>query len=132
MPANYSNQGLPDLRHHRANHGSSFDEAKDQILVLQDCRNMIFIFAFILTFGKQILKIYNNSSQTMWPNIYTFNNENKIYKKTIVNIGDNFIYYLANNGDGLCMYSTPPCTSYPISEIKYKKKYTYSILSWKD
>ena len=93
---------------------------------------VVFILCFIMVFGKQMQKIYNNSSQTMWPNIYTLNNENKISKKTRVNIGDNFIYYLANNGDGLCMYSAQPCTSYPIKEIKHKQKYTYTILEWKD
>ena len=93
---------------------------------------VVFIFCFIVVLGKQMQKIYNNSSQTMWPNIYTLSNENKIYKKTRVNIDDNFVYYLANNGDGLCMYSTQPCTSYPIRGIKHKQKYTYTILEWKD
>jgi len=92
---------------------------------------IVFIFCFVMVLGKQMQKIYKNSSRSMWPNIYTFDHKNKIYKKTEVNIGDNFFYYLANNGDRLCMYSTPPCTSYPISEIKYKKKYTYTILEWK-
>ena len=93
---------------------------------------IMFIFCFILIITKQVQKIYKNSSQTMWPNIYTLDPKNKIYKKKKVNIGNNFFYYLANKGDGLCMYSASPCTSYPIKKIEYKKKLTYTILSLKD
>ena len=93
---------------------------------------IVFIFCFIVVFGKQIQKIYKNSSQSMWPNIYTFDHKNKIYKKTRFDIGDNFFYYLANNGDRLCMYSAQPCTSYPMNKIKYNQILTYTILEWKD
>jgi hypothetical protein len=38
---------------------------------------------------------------------------------------------LADKGDFLCMYSESPCTSYPIKNIKYSVKNTYSFLTVK-
>jgi len=94
---------------------------------------IMFIFCFVLVIAKQVQKIYKKSSQTMWPNIYTLDSKNKIYKKNKVNIGNNFFYYLANSGDALCMYSASPCTSYPIKKkIGYKLRFTYTILTWND
>jgi hypothetical protein len=105
---------------------------KDKIYIKKNNKifKIVFVFCLIIVFGKQIQKIYLNSSQSMWPNIYTFDLKNKIYKKTRFDIENNFFYYLADNGDGLCMYSAQPCTSYPLENIKYRQAYTYKILEW--
>ena len=92
----------------------------------------IFIFCFILVAAKQVQKIYKNSSNTIWPNIYTLESNGKVFDKTKIKIKKDFIYYLATQGDNLCMYSTSPCTTYKLdTNIEHKKKYTYSILSLK-
>ncbi len=90
-----------------------------------------FIILSIIAFlGKQSQKLVNNSQNSLWPNIYTFdsNLRNKIdsYKK--IKIKDDFYYYYSNKGDNLCMYSKSPCTSYLVKKnIKHIKKLTYSI-----
>ena len=93
----------------------------------------VFICCLTLAITKSAIKIYKKSSQTIWPNIYTLDSKNQIYKKNKVNIGNNFFYYLADEGDGLCMYSASPCTSYPMKKnIGYKQRFTYTFLTWKD
>ena len=85
------------------------------------------IFAFL---GKQSQKIIVNNNNSKWPNIYTFdlNVKKEIYIKQKIQLKDNFFYYLANKGDGLCMYSKSPCTSYVVDkDIKHIKKLTYSF-----
>lgn len=96
--------------------------------------NLLFKFVAILCVSffitKNIIKIYKNNSQTIWPNIYTLDINNKIFEKKKINHGNNFFYYLADKSDNLCMYSPSPCTTYPISKnIKYIEKYTYKILT---
>ena len=85
------------------------------------------IFAFL---GKQSQKIIGNVENSLWPNIYTFdpNVKKKIYTKQKIQLEDDFYYYLANKGDGLCMYSKSPCTSYLVNKnVKHLKKLNYSI-----
>ena len=90
----------------------------------------IFILCLIAMLTKQILKIYKNTSQNIWPNIYTLDVKNNIYEKKKVTLKEKFIYYLADKGDGLCMYSTSPCTTYPIkNNIKYKEIFSYKVLA---
>jgi len=89
----------------------------------------IFISCFIVIVTKQGIKIINNYKRTTWPNIYTFDSEGKIYQKTKIKIDNDYFYYLADKGDQLCMYSKSPCTTYPVYNIKYSLKVTYSFLT---
>jgi hypothetical protein len=102
---------------------------------IQNTRNLvIFKFFFILSFvaiiAKQSQKLFINSENNRWPNIYTLdpNINKKISTKQKIKIENNFYYYYAANGDNLCMYSKSPCTSYKVGKnIEHIKKYTYSI-----
>ena len=78
---------------------------------------------------KQFDRIYQNShKKEIWPNIYTYNEKNKEFKKIIIN--NNFSYYLAYGGDNLWIYSIQQCTSYRLTKQIYtKKKIGYTILS---
>ena len=89
----------------------------------------ILISCFIVIVTKQGIKIFNNYKNTTWPNIYTLDSKGKIYPKTKIIINNNFFYYLADKGDQLCMYSKSPCTTYPVDNIKYSLKKTYSFLN---
>jgi hypothetical protein len=92
----------------------------------------VFIICFIVIMIKQGVKIFNNYKNLPWPNIYTLDLSGKIYPKTKIKINDDFIYYLADQGDKLCMYSNSPCTTYLIKKnIQYKKKKTYFFLTTK-
>ena len=89
----------------------------------------ILISCFIVIITKQGIKIFNNYKNTPWPNIYTLDSKGKIYPKTKIKIDNDFFYYLADKGDQLCMYSKSPCTTYPVGNIKYSLKKTYSFLT---
>jgi len=89
----------------------------------------ILISCFIVIVTKQGIKIFNNYKNTPWPNIYTLDSKEKIYTKTKIKINNDFFYYLADKGDQLCMYSKSPCTTYPVGNIKYSLKKTYSFLT---
>ena len=86
------------------------------------------IFCFVVIISKQIVRIFTNSKNTPWPNIYTLDPDSQVFskKKTIIN--DGFFYYLANKGDQLCMYGKSPCTSYPVKKVKYIRKFEYSFI----
>ena len=93
----------------------------------------VFIFKFFLVLSviaftaKQLQKLSINNENDKWPNIYTLD-PIKINTKQKIKIKDNFYYYYAEDGDGLCMYSSSLCTSYVINKnIKHIKKLTYSI-----
>ena len=88
----------------------------------------ILISCFIIIVTKQGIKIFNNYKNTPWPNITTLDSKGKVYPKTKIKIDKNFFYYLADKGDQLCMYSKSPCTTYPIHNIKYSLKKTYSFI----
>ena len=96
----------------------------------------IFIFKFFLILSviaftaKQSQKLSINNENDKWPNIYTFDPSKikKINTKQKIIMKDNFYYYYAEDGDGLCMYSSSLCTSHVINKnIKHIKKLTYSI-----
>lgn len=89
----------------------------------------IFFICFIIIIAKQGSKIINNSTNSLWPNIYTLEDKGLIYPKKKIEINNNFFYYLADEGDYLCMYSKSPCTSYFVRNLKYSYKKTYSFLS---
>jgi len=89
----------------------------------------IFISCFIVIISKQTIKFYNNSKNTLWPNIYTLDFDGIIYTKKKIIINNDFFYYLADKGDKLCMYSKSPCTSYKVQNIKYSFKNTYLFLN---
>ena len=89
----------------------------------------ILISCFIVIITKQGIKIFNNYKNTPWPNIYTLDSKGKIYAKTKIKINNDFIYYLADKGDQLCMYSKSPCTTYPAENLKYSLKKTYSFVT---
>jgi len=89
----------------------------------------IFISCFIVIISKQTIKFYNNSKNTLWPNIYTLDFDGIIYTKKKIIINNDFFYYLADKGDQLCMYSKSPCTSYKVQNIKYSFKNTYLFLN---
>ena len=92
----------------------------------------IFISCLIIIIAKQGIRIFNNyKKNTPWPNIYTLDLSNKIYSKSKININNEFSYYLADKGDRLCMYSKSLCTTYPMENIKYSLKKTYSFLTIK-
>ena len=96
----------------------------------------VFIFKFFLILSviaftaKQSQKLSINNENDKWPNIYTLDTSKikKINTKQKITIKDNFYYFYAEDGDGLCMYSSYLCTSYIINKnIKHIKKFTYSI-----
>lgn len=89
----------------------------------------ILISCLVVIVTKQGIKIFSNYKNTPWPNIYTLDSKGKVYPKTKIKIDDNFFYYLADKGDQLCMYSKSPCTTYPVKNIKYSLKKTYSFLT---
>jgi hypothetical protein len=91
----------------------------------------VLISCFVIIIAKQGIKIKKNFKNSSWPNIYTLDTKGVIYPKTKIEINNNFFYYLADKGDFLCMYSESPCTSYPIKNIKYSVKNTYSFLTVK-
>jgi hypothetical protein len=103
---------------------------KDQLSVKENIPIFKFIFftCFVIILAKQGVKIFRNSTNPLWPNIYTLDNKGLIYPKTKIEINNNFFYYLAEEGDHLCMYSISPCTSYTIKNIKYSLRKTYSFL----
>lgn len=87
-----------------------------------------FILSFFIIFSKQFIKI-THSNKPLWPNIYTLDQNEFIYKKKRVKMNNNFSYYLADKGDKLCMYGNSPCTSYKLeNKIFYFKKYSYEFL----
>jgi hypothetical protein len=104
---------------------------KNKLIVKKN--NHIFKFicisCLVVIITKQGIKIFNNYKNTHWPNIYTLDSNNKIYAKIKIKIDNNFFYYLADKGDQLCMYSKSPCTTYPVKNLKYSLKKTYSFLT---
>jgi hypothetical protein len=91
----------------------------------------IFLSCLIIIIAKQGIRIFNNHKNAPWPNIYTLDSTDKIFSKTKNKIDDEFSYYLADKGDRLCMYSKSPCTTYPLQNIKYSSKKTYTFLNVK-
>jgi hypothetical protein len=103
---------------------------KNQISVKKNIQifKIILISCFIVIIAKQEIRIFSNSKNKPWPNIYTLDPDSQVFskKKTIIN--DGFFYYLANKGDQLCMYGKSPCTSYPVKKVKYIRKFEYSFI----
>jgi hypothetical protein len=103
---------------------------KNQISVKKNIQifKIILISCFIVIMAKQGIRIFSNSKNKPWPNIYTLDSDSQIFskKKTIIN--NNFFYYLANKGDQLCMYGKSPCTSYPVKKVKHISKFDYSFI----
>ena len=92
----------------------------------------IMITCLIIFFGKNSMKIFVNTNKNIWPNIYSFDENNLIYKKTKLKIEDEFYYYIADKGDKLCMYSNSPCSSYLVNQnITHINFKNYSILKVK-
>jgi hypothetical protein len=91
----------------------------------------IFLSCLIIIIAKQGIRIFNNHKNVPWPNIYTLDSTDKIFSKTKNKIDNEFSYYLADKGDRLCMYSKSPCTTYPLQNIKYSLKKTYTFLNVK-
>ena len=90
---------------------------------------ILFIICIISFSGKQILRyIKNFDSQYIWPRIYSYENNEKIRSKGI-NLSQNFKVYLY---DGLCMYSSSPCTTYKLkNNISVKNVLSYKIIELK-
>jgi hypothetical protein len=91
----------------------------------------IFISCFIIIGAKQGIRIFDNHKNLPWPNIYTLDSNGKIYSKTKMKIDNDFLYYLADKGDKLCMYSKSPCSTYPSKNLKFSLKKTYTFLTVK-
>ena len=88
-----------------------------------------FIFCIFLVMTKQIQRIYTNTDNERWPNIYTLSQDRIIKESKKIEIEDKFFYYISSNNDSLCMYSKSPCaTSFIDKNIKHIKKYSYSFL----
>ena len=94
--------------------------------------NAIFIICATVIVGKQMHRMYVNKDNQIWPNIYNSGGVIDEVKTIRKKIDNEFIYYLAYENEGLCMYSPSPCTSYALSKkINYKKKASYSFLDIK-
>ena len=104
---------------------------KDKILVKENLKIFKFIFITCLTviISKQGIKIFKDHTNSIWPNIYTLDPNNKIYQKKKIKINEDFSYYLSENGDQLCMYKYAPCTSYLQKKLKYSLKRNYVFLT---
>jgi hypothetical protein len=91
----------------------------------------IFISCFVVIGSKQGIRIFDNHKNSPWPNIYTLDSNGKIYSKTKMKIDNDFLYYLADKGDKLCMYSKSPCSTYTSENLKFSLKKTYTFLTIK-
>ena len=91
----------------------------------------IFISCFVVIGSKQGIRIFDNHKNSPWPNIYTLDSNGKIYSKTKMKIDNDFLYYLADKGDKLCMYSNSPCSTYTSENLKFSLKKTYTFLTIK-
>ena len=89
----------------------------------------ILISCFIVIVTKQGIKILNNYKNTTWPNIYTLNNDGKVYEKIKIEIDNDFFYYVTNEEDQLCMYSNSICTNKPVKDLKFSLNNTYKFLT---
>lgn len=99
---------------------------KQNILIFK----FIFIVCFVVIVTKQIVRIFIDSKNSPWPNIYTLDPNGKIYPKTKIKVDNNFFYYLANGENELCMYKIGVlCTNYPVENLKYSLKKTYTFLT---
>ncbi len=91
---------------------------------------VIFFICIFLFVAKQSQKIYKNSHNDIWPNIYTLNQNGKINQYDKKRIGNDFVYYQAISGDNLCMYLNSPCTSYHLQKnLNHKSILGYSFLT---
>ena len=90
-----------------------------------------FFICVIAIISKQVQKIYKNTENNLWPNIYSYQKEISEVKK--IKIGYDFYYYYPTQNDNLCMYrKSVPCTNYIIEQkINHKNKYSYTFLSVK-
>ena len=99
---------------------------KQNILIFK----FIFIVCFVVIVTKQVVRIFIDSKNSPWPNIYTLDPNGKIYPKTKIKIDNNFFYYLANRENQLCMYKVGLlCTNYNVENLKYSLKKTYTFLT---
>lgn len=89
----------------------------------------IFVTCFVIILTKQVIKIFNNYKDTHWPNIYTLNNDGKVYEKIKIKIDNDFFYYVTNEEDQLCMYSNSICTNKLVKDLKFSLKNTYKFLT---
>ena len=105
---------------------------KNKIIIKQNILifKYIFIFCFVVIIAKQTVRIFTNSKNTPWPNIYTLDPNNKIYPKTKIKIDNDFFYYVVEGENQLCMYGAEtPCTNYSVKNLKYSLKKTYTFLT---
>ena len=99
---------------------------KQNILIFK----FIFIVCFVVIVTKQVVRIFIDSKNSPWPNIYTLDPNGKIYPKTKIKFDNNFFYYLANRENQLCMYKVGLlCTNYNVENLKYSLKKTYTFLT---
>lgn len=105
---------------------------KNKVLIKQNILifKFIFIVCFVVIVTKQVVRIFIDSKNSPWPNIYTLDPNGKIYPKTKIKVDNNFFYYLANRENQLCMYKAGMlCTNYPVENLKYSLKKTYTFLT---
>ena len=89
----------------------------------------ILIICIIIFSGKQFQRYSNNlGSDYIWPRIYSYGLNEKV-KSTENYFGNNLIIYQV---DGLCMYSSSPCSTYKLKENLFVKKvFNYKIVGLK-
>ncbi len=89
----------------------------------------ILIICIIIFSGKQFQRYGNNlGSDYIWPRIYSYGLNEKV-KSTENYFGNNLIIYQV---DGLCMYSSSPCSTYKLKENLFVKKvFNYKIVGLK-
>lgn len=99
----------------------NFDKEKLQIY-----SKILFIICIISFSGKQVMRyIKNFDSPYVWPRIFSYENNEKIKSKEII-LNKNFKVY---QYDGLCMYSSSPCTTYKLKEnIVVRNVLNYKII----
>lgn len=90
------------------------------------------LFCFIIIISKNFLRInqnISNSTNGLWPDIYSENNDYKINKFKIVKENNKFLYFYSEGK--LCMYSFSPCSNSNVKNLNKDiifKNYIY----WKD
>lgn len=98
----------------------------DKLKLIQISK-VVMVLCIIVFFGKQFQRYYKNFNNVqVWPRIYSYTDNSRIESKKILFGNDLVIYQY----DGLCMYSSSPCSTYMLkNNLKIKNKFSYVFVN---
>lgn len=98
----------------------------DKLKLIQISK-VVMVLCIIVFFGKQFQRYYKNFNNVqVWPRIYSYTDNSRIESKKILFENDLVIYQY----DGLCMYSSSPCSTYMLkNNLKIKNKFSYVFVN---